>query len=357
MALLQLNRWHLLRPLRPVGPMRSGAQRSHRDHIYICGEEQRWLSCLRYLPDREPILVTDDLHACLGTRKVAGGFAESRARRVCVGGSRWVVHPGVQYMHQLVLDRVSDALKDSAQFLSHRPTRHSTQMPTTRSVTQMPIMHKRREEAAPLLTSSDKSHDAGSRLEAGNKRQARERQTVSPLDNVCATLSPIQGQGSILLRVGRSEAGGYGADRMLQTFGALGPTHEHALINLCDDYARHRRVVLLDDAACIATAVVKVTSLLQGRQRVLEIPFFVIDKPARGKGIGLVLVEALVRLGQELGCTLMVVFAIKASLGFWTKAQMQDKPEPGVLKRNLAEFRACSADPGFRNTILMARAL
>ena len=230
-------------------------------------------------------------------------------------------------------------------------------MPTTRSVTQMPTMHKRREEAAPLLTSSDKSHDAGSRLEAGNKRQARERQTVSPLDNVCATLSPIQGQGSILLRVGRSEAGGYGADRMLQTFGALGPTHEHALINLCDDYARHRRVVLLDDAACIATAVVKVTSLLQGRQRVLEIPFFVIDKPARGKGIGLVLVEALVRLGQELGCTLMVVFAIKASLGFWTKAQMQDKPEPGVLKRNLAEFRACSADPGFRNTILMARAL
>ena len=52
----------------------------------------------------------------------------------------------------------------------------------------------------------------------------------------------------------------------------------------------------------------------------------------------------------------MVVFAIKASFGFWTKAQMQDKPEPGALKRALADFRACS-EPGFRNTILMARAL
>ena len=214
-------------------------------------------------------------------------------------------------------------------------------MPYTRSMT---VLRKRHAREAGVSDTNVAD------LAASSKRQAREKQTASPLDTV--RVSPIQGMRVV---VGRSEAGGSTADKMLRTF--IGG-YSLSLLNLCDDYARHRRVVLMDDATCIATAVVKVTSLLQGRQRVLEIPFLTIDKPARGKGFGRLLVKALVKLGQSMGCTLMVAFAIKASFGFWTKAQMQAYPEPGPLKRALAEFRACSETGlGFQNTVLVARAL
>lgn len=80
MALLQLNRWHLLRPLRPVGPMRSGAQRSHRDHIYIAAKSSAGSFFLVVGCNRRFACVPGRPQGCRRIRRVAG------SPRMC-GGS------------------------------------------------------------------------------------------------------------------------------------------------------------------------------------------------------------------------------------------------------------------------------
>ena len=151
---------------------------------------------------------------------------------------------------------------------------------------------------------------------AGGRGGARKARAVtsglkpSAIDALTSTDCEVPGAPGYTYTIGGHEAGGPDATRVLREVEI-----DHSALELKQQFAAARRVVLSRDGRVVAAAIAEAhTSASPG---VLEIPILASNRAFRQQGNGSVLVALLMELGAMLDLKVLVISATHESRRFW----------------------------------------
>ena len=156
----------------------------------------------------------------------------------------------------------------------------------------------------------DPSDDGGGRGGARKARAVTSGLKPSAIDTLSSTDCPVPGAPEYTYTIGGHEAGGTDATRVLREVEI-----DHSALELKQQFAAARRVVLSRDGRVVAAAIAEAhTSASPG---VLEIPILASNRAFRQQGNGSVLVALLMELGAMLDLKVLVISATHESRRFW----------------------------------------